>query len=95
MNFKYLVGGGVYFDFWNNDVCLVIENIKKVYENGGIMVSYVKVIGFLYDDDGWINGIIVEDLLIGVLFEIYVWIVINMIGLWLDMICKMDYIEKY
>lgn len=46
-----MLGGGVYLDFCNNDVCLVIENIKCVNRDGVYIVSYVKVEDFLFDDN--------------------------------------------
>lgn len=95
LNPKHLVGGGVYLDFRNNDARLVIENIKKAHENGGIMASHVKATGLLHDDDGWINGITAEDLLTGASFEIHARIVINTTGPWSDTIRKMDHTEKY
>ncbi len=60
-----LLGGGNYLDFNNSDVRLVIENIKKAHEDGGTMASRVKAVDYLYNEEGNICGVRVEDILTG------------------------------
>ncbi|AVK61182.1 type 1 glycerol-3-phosphate oxidase [Lactobacillus sp. CBA3605] len=84
LNPKNLVGGGVYLDYRNNDARLVIENIKKAHENGGIMASHVKAIGFIHDDQGQLIGVKAQDMLTGNEFTIHAHVIINTTGPWSD-----------
>jgi alpha-glycerophosphate oxidase len=90
LNPKGLLGGGVYLDFRNNDARLVIENIKKAHENGGLMVSHIKAQHILHDEKGRVNGVNVKDLLTGEEFDIHAKLVINTTGPWSDFIREMD-----
>lgn len=94
LNPKGLLGGGVYLDFRNNDARLVIENIKKAHENGGLMVSHIKAQHILHDSEGRVNGVNVKDLLTGEEFDIHAKLVINTTGPWSDFIREMDDKEK-
>jgi len=85
-----LLGGGVYLDYRNNDARLVIENIKKAHENGGIVASHVKATGLLHDTDGRVIGITAQDKLTGTDFEIHARIVINTTGPWSDTVRQYD-----
>lgn len=89
-----LQGGGVYLDFRNNDARLVIENIKQAADDGGYLVSKVKAIGFLLDDNGKITGVKAQDLLTGEIFEIKAKVVINTTGPWADKVRGLDTKEK-
>ena len=90
LNPEGLLGGGVYLDFRNNDARLVIENIKKAHENGGLMVSHIKAQHILHDENGRVNGVNVKDLLTGEEFDIHAKLVINTTGPWSDFIREMD-----
>lgn len=94
LNPEGLLGGGVYLDFRNNDARLVIENIKKAHENGGLMVSHIKAQHILHDENGRVNGVKVKDLLTGEEFDIHAKLVINTTGPWSDFIREMDDKEK-
>ena len=85
-----LLGAGVYLDYRNNDARLVIENIKRAAEDGGHMVSRMKVVGILHDQQDKACGAKVEDLLTGESFEIKARIVLNTTGPWSDTIRQMD-----
>ncbi|WP_208559156.1 type 1 glycerol-3-phosphate oxidase [Marinilactibacillus kalidii] len=85
-----LLGAGVYLDYRNNDARLVIENIKRAAEDGGHMVSRMKVVNILHDENGKANGATVEDLLTGETFDIKARIVMNTTGPWSDTIRQMD-----
>ncbi|WP_080146688.1 type 1 glycerol-3-phosphate oxidase [Marinilactibacillus piezotolerans] len=85
-----LLGAGVYLDYRNNDARLVIENIKRAAEDGGHMVSRMKVVGILHDQQDKACGAKVEDLLTGETFEIKARIVLNTTGPWSDTIRQMD-----
>ena len=85
-----LLGAGVYLDYRNNDARLVIENIKRAAADGGHMVSRMKVVGILHDENDKANGATVEDLLTGEIFDIKARVVLNSTGPWSDTIRQMD-----
>ena len=85
-----LLGAGVYLDYRNNDARLVIENIKRAAADGGHMVSRMKVIGILHDENNKASGATVEDLLTGETFDIKARVVLNSTGPWSDTIRQMD-----
>ncbi|MBO1307601.1 type 1 glycerol-3-phosphate oxidase [Enterococcus sp. 669A] len=85
-----LQGAGVYLDFRNNDSRLVIENIKQAAADGGHMVSKMKAVGFLYEDDK-IVGVKARDLLTGETIEIRAKLVINTSGPWVDKIRNLNF----
>lgn len=78
-----LLGGGTYLDFNNSDVRLVIENIKKAHEDGAVLASRVKAVGYLYTD-GKISGVEAEDVLTGETIDISAKVVVNAAGPWSD-----------
>ena len=90
LNSEGLLGAGVYLDYRNNDSRLVIENIKRAAEDGGHMVSRVKVVGMLHDEKGKVSGVKAEDLLTGETFEIKARTVLNTTGPWSDTIRQLD-----
>ncbi|HEP1403375.1 TPA: type 1 glycerol-3-phosphate oxidase [Streptococcus pyogenes] len=79
-----LLGGGVYFDFRNNDARLVIENIKRANRDGALIASHVKAEDFLLDDKGQIIGVKARDLLTDQEIIIKAKLVINTTGPWSD-----------
>lgn len=79
-----LVGGGKYLDFNNSDIRLVLENIKRANEDGALIASRVKAVGYLYDEAGKIKGVEAEDTLTGERFEIEARTVVNTTGPWSD-----------
>lgn len=85
-----LLGAGVYLDYRNNDARLVIENIKRAAADGGHMVSRMKVVGILHDENNKVSGATVEDLLTGETFDIKARTVLNSTGPWSDTIRQMD-----
>lgn len=85
-----LKGAGVYLDFRNNDSRLVIDNIKKAAEDGAYLVSKMKAVGFLYNNDQ-IVGVKARDVLTGEVVEIKAKIVINTSGPWVDKIRNLNF----
>ncbi|MGX7031598.1 type 1 glycerol-3-phosphate oxidase [Vagococcus zengguangii] len=86
-----LKGAGVYLDFRNNDARLVIDNIKKAHEDGGLLASKVKAVGFLYDDNNQIIGVKARDLVTDEVFEIKAKLVINTAGPWVDKVRNLNF----
>lgn len=90
LNSEGLLGAGVYLDYRNNDARLVIENIKRAAEDGGYMLSRVKVVKILHDDSGRASGAETVDLLTGETIQIKARVVMNTTGPWSDTIRQMD-----
>lgn len=90
LNSEGLLGAGVYLDYRNNDARLVIENIKRAAEDGGYMVSRMKVVKILHDENGKASGAEVEDLMTGETIRINARVVMNTTGPWSDTIRQMD-----
>lgn len=90
LNSEGLLGAGVYLDYRNDDARLVIENIKRAAEDGGYMISRMKVTKILHDDEGRASGAEAEDLLTGEKIKIKARIVMNTTGPWSDTIRQMD-----
>lgn len=90
LNPDKLVGGGVYLDYINNDSRLVIENIKKAQELGGLMVSHLKAIEILHDVNGDVTGVKVKDQITNEEFTINARIVLNASGPWSDLVKDLD-----
>lgn len=90
LNADKLVGGGVYLDYLNNDARLVIENIKKAHDLGGLMVSHLKAIQVLHDQTGVVCGVEVEDMITREKFDIQAKLVINASGPWSDLVKDLD-----
>ena len=89
-----LLGGGEYLDYRNNDARLVIENIKRANQDGALVASRVKAVGYLKDEKGKVIGVKAEDVLTGNHFEIKARIVINTAGPWSDVVRNLDNDEQ-
>ncbi|MCL1950737.1 MAG: type 1 glycerol-3-phosphate oxidase [Turicibacter sp.] len=85
-----LLGGGCYLDFINNDARLVIDNLKKAAEDGALLASRVKAIGFLYEGDK-IVGVKARDVLSGEVFEVRSKYVLNASGPWVDKVRNLNF----
>ena len=90
LNADKLVGGGVYLDYINNDARLVIENIKRAHELGGLMVSHLKAIEILHDVNGDVTGVKVKDQITNEEFAIKAGVVLNASGPWSDLVKDLD-----
>ena len=90
LNPDHLAGGGIYLDYLNNDSRLVIENIKKAHDLGGLMVSRLKVVEILHNQFGHVSGAKVKDMISGEEFDIKAKIVLNASGPWSDFVKDTD-----
>ena len=90
LNPENLEGAGVYLDYQNNDSRLVLENIKKAHDEGGVMLSRIKCIEVLHDANGVVKGARVKDLLTGEEFDIKANVVLNAAGPWSDEVRATD-----
>lgn len=93
VKFKDLKGGGYYVEYKIDDVCLMIEVVKEVVVRGVDLVNYIKVENFIYDK-GKVVGVVVCDQFMNKEYNIYVKKIVNVVGLWVDMLCEKDNLKK-
>lgn len=85
-----LVGAGVYLDYQNNDSRLVVENIKRAHDDGGIMLSQFKATEIIHDEHDKVIGIKAIDNLTGDEITIHANVVLNASGPWSDKVRGLD-----
>lgn len=79
-----LKGAPLYFDCSTDDARLTLENALDAARLGAAMCNWVAVKSFLKDENGRIQGAVVENGLTGELREIRARVVINSTGPWTD-----------
>jgi glycerol-3-phosphate dehydrogenase len=89
-----LKGGGYYVEYRTDDARLTIETVKAAAERGALAVNYAKAEQLLYDANGKLIGVRVQDLLGGVSYEVYAKKIVNAAGPWVDTIREMDGSKK-
>lgn len=85
-----LVGAGYYVEYRTDDARLTIEVMKMAVEFGATVLNYAKGQSFLYTPSNQLNGMVVEDLIGGQVFEIKAKKIINATGPWVDETRKKD-----
>jgi glycerol-3-phosphate dehydrogenase len=85
-----LKGGVVYHDGQFDDSRMAIALAQSCVQNGGLVMNYCKVTGFLKDKNGKINGVIAKEADSGEEFNLKANLVINATGVFADAIAKMD-----
>lgn len=85
-----LMGAGYYVEYKTDDARLTLEIMKKSIELGTIALNYMKMTEFLYDENGKISGVIVEDKISRDKFHIEAKYVINATGPWVDELRDLD-----
>lgn len=85
-----LIGGGMFFDYNNDDTRLVIETIKQAHEDGAVIANHAEVIGFVYDSDNIVNGARIYDRITQKEFYINTRTIVNATGAWSDSLRKYD-----
>ncbi len=78
-----LTGGAHYYEYRTDDARLTIEILKEAVSRGARAVNYVKVVGFLYENNA-VAGVRAEDQLTGETHEIFAKIIVNATGPWVD-----------
>ncbi len=89
-----LKGGGYYVEYRTDDARLTVEVMKAAHEKGAIVNNYTKVVQFLYDQQGKLQGAVVEDQLTGEKYEVFAKKIVNAAGPWVDQIRDMDQSKK-
>lgn len=85
-----LLGAGEYVEYRTDDARLTIEVLKTAAQKGADLINYVKVESFIYNRDGKIIGVHVEDKLNGKSAGIRAKIIINAAGPWVDAVRSVD-----
>ncbi|MFD1020369.1 glycerol-3-phosphate dehydrogenase/oxidase [Thalassobacillus hwangdonensis] len=85
-----LKGAGYYVEYKTDDARLTLEVLKKGVEHGALAANYMKVVDFLYDENGKVNGAIVEDQIDNSQHKILAKKVINAGGPWVDELREID-----
>ena len=85
-----LKGGIVYHDGQFDDARMAFAMATECLGNGGTVLNYFMVNGFLKDEKGKIRGVLARDLEKGDEYSIYGQLVINATGVFADEIHRMD-----
>lgn len=85
-----LLGAGFYVEYKTDDARLTLEVLKKSVELGTVAINYTKAVKFLYDENGKVNGVEVEDQITGEKYQIYAKKIINATGPWVDEVRELD-----
>ena len=85
-----LIGGGLYYEYRTDDARLTIENMKTAHEHGAICLNHMEVTQFTYRENGYINGLRVDDKLTGQGYTIRARRIVNATGPWVDTLRAKD-----
>jgi glycerol-3-phosphate dehydrogenase len=86
-----LKGGALYADCLTDDARLTVEVAKAAQRAGAVLVNYVAVRRFLYDDNGRLVGVEAFDRLGNDQpIELHTGAVLNATGPWVDMVRQLD-----
>jgi len=85
-----LKGGIVYHDGQFDDSRMAVALASACVENGGTVLNYFRVNGFIKNEAGKIQGVDASDVLTGKEFRIKSRLVINATGIFADEIHRMD-----
>ena len=86
-----LKGAPLYYDCATDDARLTLENAIDASRSGAIVATGTKVISFLKDASGRIEGAVVEDQHTGALKEVRAHAVVNATGPWTDRTVSMSH----
>lgn len=86
-------GGGLYAEYRTDDARLTIELAKTAAKSGAQLLSYTKVLSFLYENEK-VVGVQVEDVLSGKTKTIKAKASINATGPWVDELRELDKSKK-
>nr|WP_239533990.1 FAD-dependent oxidoreductase [Thalassobacillus pellis] len=89
-----LKGAGFYVEYKTDDARLTLEVMKRAVEHGASALNYVKVVDFIYREDGNLSGAVVEDQISNQQYTIHAKKIINAGGPWVDELREMDGSKK-
>jgi glycerol-3-phosphate dehydrogenase len=87
---KGLKGGVLYHDGQFDDSRLAINLVQSIWENGGEAINYAKVIALLKNENGYVNGVKIEDTETKNNYTLHAKAVVNATGVFVDDILQMD-----
>lgn len=85
-----MVGGALYADCLTDDARLTVEVAKAAARKGAVLVNYVDVTRFLYDQAGRATGVEAVDRLSGETRAFHATAILNATGPWVDRIRALD-----
>ena len=85
-----LRGGIIYYDGQFDDARLLINLARTASHQGAALLNYARVVSLTKGGDGFINGVIFEDLEAGTEHRVRSKTVINATGPFADHVCRMD-----
>lgn len=88
VNREGLRGGVIYYDGQFDDARLLINMVSTAAEQGAALVNYCPVSAVTKDDEGFVNGVVAEDLETGDRFTARARVVINATGPFTDALRK-------
>jgi glycerol-3-phosphate dehydrogenase len=81
-----LRGGVIYYDGQFDDTRLLINMVTTAYEQGATLLNYVRVTGLTKDAEGFVNGVVAEDMETGQPFTAEAKVVVNATGPFTDVL---------
>ncbi len=85
-----LRGGVLYYDGQFDDSRLLINLVQTAEEQGAVLLNYARVTRLDHDSDGFVHGLVFEDLETGLQHAVSARCVINATGAFSDAIRRMD-----
>jgi glycerol-3-phosphate dehydrogenase len=86
---KTIIGGAYYYEYRTDDARLTIEILKEAVNRGALALNYMKVNGFLYENNK-ITGVKAQDQFTGEAHQILAKKVVNATGPWVDVLDAID-----
>jgi len=84
-----LRGGVIYYDGQFDDTRLLIHMAATAVDHGAVLLNYAPVLKILKDEDGYINGVVIEDKESGRHLNTMARVVINATGIFADQVRQM------
>ncbi len=85
-----LKGGVVYHDGQFDDARLLIDLVQTAVEQGGVLLSYLRVEGLEKDTGGFVTGVVARDQETGEELRASARVVVNATGVFTDQVRRMD-----
>ncbi|MDB5288917.1 MAG: glpD 2 [Phycisphaerales bacterium] len=85
-----LRGGVLYYDGQFDDSRLLIDLAQTATEQGAVLLNYARVVGLTHDRDGFVDGVVFDDLESGSRHTLAARCVINATGAFSDAVRKID-----
>ncbi|MEM1327293.1 MAG: glycerol-3-phosphate dehydrogenase/oxidase [Bacteroidota bacterium] len=90
LNDDILKGAGFYAEYRTDDARLTIELVKTAVRYGAQAMNYTKVVDFVYNDAGKVEGVVCEDQHSGEEWTAKAKQVVSAAGPWVDKMRKID-----